>query len=92
MCHRDVTPMAASGGAVNNASAAVPSHTGNVTFPEAQSEQVSGLFIYFSVYLTRTQAFIKLNCFNPHQSNFSAARILPSFYLFRAGKRLVDYF
>jgi hypothetical protein len=38
MCHRTVTPMAASGGAVNNASAAVPSDTGNVTFPGAQPD------------------------------------------------------
>jgi hypothetical protein len=31
-------------------------------------------------------------CFiNPFQSNFSATRILPSSYLFWAGKRLVDY-
>jgi hypothetical protein len=30
-------------------------------------------------------------CFNPFQSNFSANRILPSSYLFWAGKRLVDY-
>jgi hypothetical protein len=30
--------------------------------------------------------------FNPFQSNFSANRILPSSYLFWAGKRLVDYF
>jgi hypothetical protein len=29
--------------------------------------------------------------FNPLQSNFSANRILPSFYLFWAVKRLVDY-
>jgi hypothetical protein len=29
--------------------------------------------------------------FNPFQSNFSATRILPSSYLFWAGKRLVDY-
>jgi hypothetical protein len=28
---------------------------------------------------------------NPFQSNFSATRILPSSYLFWAGKRLVDY-
>jgi hypothetical protein len=28
---------------------------------------------------------------NPFQSNFSAIRILPSSYLFWAGKRLVDY-
>jgi hypothetical protein len=28
---------------------------------------------------------------NPFQSNFSATRILPSAYLFWAGKRLVDY-
>jgi hypothetical protein len=28
---------------------------------------------------------------NPFQSNFSANRILPSSYLFWAGKRLVDY-
>jgi hypothetical protein len=28
---------------------------------------------------------------NPFQSNFSANRILPSDYLFWAGKRLVDY-
>jgi hypothetical protein len=28
---------------------------------------------------------------NPFQSNFSANRILPSSYLFSAGKRLVDY-
>jgi hypothetical protein len=28
--------------------------------------------------------------FNPFQSNFSATRILPSSYLFSAGKRLVD--
>jgi hypothetical protein len=52
MCHRAVTPMAASGGAVNNASAAVPSHTGNVTFPGAQPKQALRLFIFFSVYLT----------------------------------------
>jgi len=36
MCHRAVTPVAASGGAVNNASVAVPSDTRNVTFPGAQ--------------------------------------------------------
>jgi hypothetical protein len=29
--------------------------------------------------------------FNPFQSNFSATRILPSSYLFRAGKGLVGY-
>jgi hypothetical protein len=29
---------------------------------------------------------------NPFQSNFSATRILPSSYLFWAGKRLVDYY
>jgi hypothetical protein len=29
--------------------------------------------------------------FNPFQYNFSATRILPSSYLFWAGKRLVDY-
>jgi hypothetical protein len=29
--------------------------------------------------------------FNPFQSNFSAIHILPSSYLFWAGKRLVDY-
>jgi hypothetical protein len=29
--------------------------------------------------------------FNPFKSNFSATRILPSSYLFWAGKRLVDY-
>jgi hypothetical protein len=29
--------------------------------------------------------------FNPFQSNFSATRILPSSYLFWAGKRLGDY-
>jgi hypothetical protein len=29
--------------------------------------------------------------FNPFQSNFSATRILPSSYLFWAGKRLVGY-
>jgi hypothetical protein len=29
---------------------------------------------------------------NPFQSNFSATRILPSCYLFWAGKRLVNYF
>jgi hypothetical protein len=29
--------------------------------------------------------------FNPFQSNFSATRILPSSYLFWAGKRFVDY-
>jgi hypothetical protein len=28
---------------------------------------------------------------NPFQFNFSATRILPSSYLFWAGKRLVDY-
>jgi hypothetical protein len=29
--------------------------------------------------------------FNPFQTSFSATRILPSSYLFWAGKRLVDY-
>jgi hypothetical protein len=29
--------------------------------------------------------------FNPFQSNFSATRILPSSYLFWAGKKLVGY-
>jgi hypothetical protein len=28
---------------------------------------------------------------NPFQSNLSATHILPSFYLFRAGKKLVGY-
>jgi hypothetical protein len=32
-----------------------------------------------------------LQSFNPFQSNFSATRILPSSYLFWAGKRLMDY-
>jgi len=32
-----------------------------------------------------------LNKLNPFQSNFSANHILPSSYLFWAGKRLVDY-
>jgi hypothetical protein len=33
----------------------------------------------------------KRNNYNPFQSNFSATRILPSSYLFWAGKRLVGY-
>jgi hypothetical protein len=33
----------------------------------------------------------KQNVINPFQSNFSATRILPSSYLFWAGKRLVGY-
>jgi hypothetical protein len=34
--------------------------------------------------------FLKFR-FNPFQSNFSATRILPSSYLFWAGKKLVGY-
>jgi hypothetical protein len=35
--------------------------------------------------------YIKCMTFNPFQSNFSATRILPSSYLFWAGKRLMHY-
>jgi hypothetical protein len=58
------------------------------------------------INLVKTQQFIQLflNTYfslkgyhhveyniSPFQSNFSANRILPSSYLFWAGKRLVDY-
>jgi hypothetical protein len=46
------------------------------------------------VYETYPQGLtntIRHTLVNPFQSNFSATRILPSPYLFCAGKRLVDY-
>jgi hypothetical protein len=40
---------------------------------------------------SRRNSFTPTYLLNPFQSNFSATRILPSSYLFWAGKRLVDY-
>jgi hypothetical protein len=44
-----------------------------------------------NVYWDSCKIPLLLLDFNPFQSNFSANRILPSSYLFWAGKRLVDY-
>jgi hypothetical protein len=47
--------------------------------------------VVFYVNMVQTEGFqTKEKTINPFQSNFSANRILPSSYLFWAGKRLVD--
>jgi hypothetical protein len=57
----------------------------------------SKMQVYNSIKIQKkTQNILKINIlvqntFNPFESNFSANRILPSSYLFWAGKRLVDY-
>jgi hypothetical protein len=47
--------------------------------------------VHYSFSCLLMLSVIKHLTLNPFQSNFSANRILPSSYLFRAGKRLVDY-
>jgi hypothetical protein len=50
------------------------------------------MFFYSKfVKLMHHEGALHCTSFNPFQSNFSATRILPSSYLFWAGKRLVDY-
>jgi hypothetical protein len=51
----------------------------------------TGIIIIIIFFLLIRKNKICQPVLNPFQSNFSATRILPSSYLFWAGKRLVDY-
>jgi hypothetical protein len=51
---------------------------------------IKTLFVLSCALYKRAYMIIRHFCLNPFQSNFSTTRILPSSYLFWAGKR-VDY-
>jgi hypothetical protein len=57
----------------------------------AQVEKELQFFLNLCTEQSLTESDNTRYCINPFQSNFSANRILPSSYLFWAGKRLVDY-